>query len=147
MLKLSGTLAIRRTDRPAIRAHARLSASRVNHRFDRKNHARLELYARTPLTVVKDIWLFVQRTANSVPGIFSHRRKALRLTILLNHCSNIAQVLARTRLLNAKLHAALRYIQQALRLFVYAANRERNTRIPNPAIVVYADVDTNDIAI
>src|SRR5436305_14712554 len=114
MLKLHRALAISRTDAPAIRAHSCLGSARVYHWFDGKNHAGPQLHACTFLAEVKHVWFLMQRTANAVPGIFSHRGIAMFLGVYLDCRANIAQVVTGARLLDAQFQATSGYIHQAL---------------------------------
>src|SRR5207302_388346 len=98
-------------------------------------------HARTFLAEVKHVWFLMQRTANAVPGIFSHRGIAIFLGVCLDCCANVAHVLAGTRLLDAKLQAAPGYLHQVLCLAVYLSNSKCHTRISDPAVVVNANVD------
>ena len=40
-------------------------------------------------------WLFVQRTPNSVTGIFTDGRETVGFSVFLNDCPNVAEMLAR----------------------------------------------------
>src|SRR5438874_77506 len=110
MLKLRRALAISRADCPAIRFHASFRSSNINHWLDRKHHPRTKLERRAFLREMKHVRLFVERTPNAVPRVFSHRGKALFLTILLDGRADVTKSFAGQCLLYTNLCAALRHI-------------------------------------
>src|SRR6266567_2373889 len=69
------------------------------------------------------------------------------LGIGLDCSTDIAHVIARTRLFNTKFRATFRHTQQLLRSAVNRADSKSSTGIANPAIVVYANINANDISI
>src|SRR5947209_10551430 len=77
----------------------------------------------------------------------SHGRKALGFRVYLDGCSNITEVIARTRLRNAKFSTAFGNVQESLRLAVERPHSKGDAGIADPTVITRSNIDTNDISI
>src|SRR2546423_13194796 len=77
----------------------------------------------------------------------SYRRKALGFCICLDGCSDITEVVARTRLLNAKFSTAFGNVQESQRLTVKLPHSKGDAGIADPTVITHSNIDANDISI
>src|SRR3989440_10932338 len=77
----------------------------------------------------------------------SYGRKALGFCICLDGCSDITEVVARTRLLNAKFSTAFGNVQESQRLTVKLPHSKGDAGIADPTAITHSNIDANDISI
>ena len=80
-------------DGPAVGEAADAGASRVDHRLDREDHARLQLETGAGAAVMKYLRLFVELLADAVAAEFTHDRESVPLGVLLDRGADVAEVI------------------------------------------------------
>src|SRR5690606_8019050 len=131
---------------PAIRQNLHVRFSKVDHRFDREDHAGAHFDAFIRMPVVKDVRGVVEQLAYAMAAEIAHDRAALCFGIGLDGCTDGTRSGARLDGLNASQKALIRHFEQTLSRSFDLANRVHATRIAVPTIYDIGDVDVDDVA-
>jgi len=119
----------------------------IDHRLDGEGHAGLKFEARVRQTVMQHLRVFVVDAPDAVTTVFAHHRKALRLHMLLNGMTHIAERRARTHLPNAEPHGFKGDLDQALRMRGGFAHEIHAARVAVKTVADDRDVDVEDVAV
>src|SRR5438874_2397779 len=90
VLELRRERAVARDGRPAVAQNLHMRPAEIDHRLDRKEHARLEQDALAGPAIVQDVGRIVKYPAEPVTAEVAHHRAALGLRIDLDRMSDIA---------------------------------------------------------
>ena len=119
----------------------------VHHRFDGKDHPRLEFGRRRADGHVADMRFAVKNTTDAVATVFVHDRKAHGFDEVVTCYADVIEALARAHLFDARPHTAPGCIHKA-----FAGNRgladDEHTRVVTEEAVLFnGDVNVDDVAV
>ena len=146
MFPLGGKAAVFGHDGPAIGQFLDVAATQVEHGLDGKDHAGLQLCARTGLAVVQHLGVFVKVLPYTVATEFAHDRQIVLFGKLLNRVADVAEVRAGLDLLNAQPHGVIGQGVEAARSNRHFANLEHAAVVAIPAVLDDGDIHIDNIA-
>ena len=132
---------------PFVAQCARLPHTLIDHRLNREDDTGPQLRSALALPIVRNLRLFVHRSAYAMSHIFTHDRKAARLCIVLDRPRNIFQIFARPRLFDRRHQRAFRCFEQTLGDIGYVPDRKRPSSVADKAVIDRADVNRDNIAL
>src|SRR5262249_19558359 len=103
VLKMRARLPVHRYYSPAVAQNFRKVCPLVNHWFHGKNVTCLYLGSETRLAVVGDLGVLMHSPTDSVTDVISDNRVTVILSVLLHRPADVAEMIARSTLLNCQL--------------------------------------------
>lgn len=147
MLELCGQLPVACDSRPSVAKDFDRRLAKIDHRFDRKQHALFHLNAIALGTVVQDVGTLVEGPAKPVSAEISNDAASLAFGIRLNGSANGARSDTRLYRGNAELKALVRDVDQPLSASRDVTDGEHPAGVAMPAIDDQCDVNVDDIAL
>jgi hypothetical protein len=103
-------------DGPTVAKHTNVLLAGVDHRLNGKDHAFLKRQTLAGLAVVKDLRLFMEFLADTVPTKLAHHGKTVALRERLDGVTDVPDGCARLHLANATPHGLVRDLGEPARL-------------------------------
>src|SRR5215212_4075741 len=128
-------------------ARAQLPADLAEHRLDGQHHSLAQFQTAAALPVVVDLRLLVHLPADSMADEVADDVEAARLGVLLNRRTDVAQMPARTHLLDREIETFLRRPDQLLRPRRHLAHRDRDGAVTDEPVEDGAEVEADDVAL
>ena len=147
VLIVRGRLAVTRHDGPPVRERHALVGAEGDHGLDGDDHASLEADAPPPLAVVADLGVLVHHATDAVADVVAYDAVPVGLGKLLHRSPDVAEVIARDGLLDARLEAVARALAQRAVLLARLADIERPGVVTDPTLIGRPGVDGDDVPV
>ena len=147
MLEMGGRFAIRGHDGPFIGEDAGLFGTHVDHGLDGDGHAGLEAGSVAFFAVVGHLGLFVELAADAVADEFAHNAVTILADVMLDAVAEISEHPAVTGILDGIEKGFFGGSEEMQRFLGDVANGNGEGVVADPAVVIDADVDFDDVAV
>src|SRR5260221_2039359 len=147
MFELRRQRAVAGDRRPAVVEHLHVRPSKVDHRLDGEEHARLELGPGAGAAGVDDLGTVMENSADSVAAEVADDAVAAGLGMALDGVGNVAEMIAGLGLLEAEHQAFVGDVDQLPGAQRHVADQIHAARVAVPAVDDRSDVDVDDVAV
>jgi hypothetical protein len=147
MLVVSRPFVVSGAYRPSVAIDDNVLGSHVDHRLDADAHARTKERANAPTTIVRDIWILVESSADAMACEFANHCVASLLAIILYSKSDMTYAIAGLGLFDTDKKALLGCTQQSENLLINIAHWKGVTAVAIETVDDCTAVATNDITI
>ena len=124
-----------------------MRAAKIDHRLNRKEHARLQLWPCASAGSMDHFGRVMEQTAQAMPAKFAHHSIAELARMFLDRSANIAQPCARLRCLNPQHHAFMGDLDQALGLQRRLASKIHPAGVAMPTIEQRRHINIDNVAL
>ncbi len=147
MFELGGERAVAGHRRPAVVEHLAVGPADVDHRLDGEEHAGPELRPGPRPAGVDDLRRIVEDPAHAVAAEIAHHGVTVPLGMALDRMGDIAEPVARLRLLQPEHQAFVGHLDELGRLDADVADQIHPAGVAVPAVEHRRHVDIDDVAI
>ena len=109
MFPLSGQLVIFSDDRPLVGQQFHGGFTCVNHWLYGESHAWLHFWASSRLSIMKDLWVVMENSSNTMTTVLTDDREAIALRVALDDMADVSEVSPWLHSLNAQVETCLLY--------------------------------------